>query len=67
VLNEDDLATSVLVKFTKDELCCLPLRMSYRLYGTVDGDRILLSEGSLYATPCRGEGCDKELWKEVNW
>lgn len=69
VLNDEDpqLATSVLVKFTKEELCCLPLRMSYRMYGVVDGARTLLSEGTLYATPCKGADCDRELWKEVYW
>lgn len=52
--NELGEAIGVLVTFTSSEICCLPLRMAYRLYGYVDdyNTRILLANGNLYVTPC---------------
>ena len=69
-LNDDDLVEGVLVEFTPEETCCLPLRMAYRLYGfdAVSGDRFLLSNGSLYVSPCTCDGCGtNEVWTEVQW
>lgn len=77
-LNDDDLAVGLLVNFKKTETCCLPLRMSYRLYGYLDSDnRILLSNGNLYVTPCSCSSgvpdagtvvdCGGNFWTDVDW
>lgn len=72
--NEDELVTNIEVTFTKEELCCKPLRMSYRLYGTIAAtedepeERLLLSNGVLYLTPCQCcGGCSNVTWTEVDW
>lgn len=69
-LNDDDLVTSILVEFNKDETCCLPLRLAYRLYGNIadTDERRLLSNGVLYVTPCAWtEDCGQPEWTDVVW
>jgi hypothetical protein len=68
-LDDYDLVTSILVSFDKDETCCLPLRLAYRLYGYTDDDsRVLLSNGNLLVTPCEcPDDIKPVIWKEVQW
>jgi hypothetical protein len=69
-LNIDSLVEGVLVDFLDTETCCLPTRMAYRLYGYITDteDRVLLSNGSLYVSPCTCDDCGSvELWTEVDW
>jgi len=78
-LNDDDLVIGVIVHFVKTETCCLPLRMSYRLYGYIDADsRVLLANGNLYVTPCSCSSgvpepdgtcvdCGGDYWTDVDW
>lgn len=69
-LNVDDLVEGVLVEFLGTETCCQPLRLAYRLYGYVTDseERVLLSNGSLYITPCGCDDCEApQVWVEVDW
>lgn len=71
-------AVGVLVSFAKDETYCLPLRMTYRLYGYYpQGTRIMLSTGTLYVTPTGNAvissssptvvDCGGDYWTDVDW
>lgn len=74
--NEDYLVVGVLLKFSRTDTCCLPLRLAYRLHGyTPTDERILLSNGNLYITPC---ACTDQsdtnnipnggvFWTNVDW
>jgi hypothetical protein len=73
VLHDDDdsgdLTSMIEVTFTKEDLCCKPVRLSYRLYATFTetAERKLISRGVLYITPCSGCDCSDDLWTDVGW
>ncbi len=69
-LDDDDLTTAISVTFFSNETCCLPLRLTYRLYGYVTDthERVLLSNGNLLVTPCEcPEGVTPCTWTECIW
>jgi hypothetical protein len=70
-LNTDDYekVIGVLVHFTKEETCGQPVRLAYRLYGYMpEGDKILLSIGNLFITPCNcSDGTKPEVWTDIYW
>lgn len=61
-LNGDDLTIGVLIDFTPDDTCGLPQIMAYRLYVTVDDERILMSQGNFCITPCCCSDDDDPVW-----
>lgn len=65
----DEEIGSILVQFTEIETCCLPLSMTYKLYGYEDDEtKLLLSTGRIYVTPCTCCGvCSKNYWVDVGW
>jgi hypothetical protein len=73
VLHDTDdsaaLTEAIEVLFTKEDLCCKPLRLSYRLYATFTEteERKLISSGLLYITPCSGCECSDTLWTDAGW
>ncbi len=68
IFDETGDTTSVLVQFTDIETCCVPLSMTYKLYGYVGDEKILLSIGRLYVTPCSCCGkCGDDYWVDVGW
>lgn len=82
-LNELGEAIGVIIFFDRDDLCCSPLKMAYRMYGYLPSesgdenntnDRILLSQGNLYVTFCPCNEVDGTLpneggplWSGLNW
>lgn len=81
-VNELGDAIGVIIAFENDDLCCLPLKMAYRMYGyppSESGDlsdvtRVLLSQGLLYVTYCPCSEVDGTLptgtgplWTGLNW
>lgn len=68
-INPDtDLVESIEVLFDAEELCCKPVRLTYRLYGNLTEEpRVLLATGNLYIIPCSCCGCHDEYWTEVEW
>lgn len=67
-LNEDDEVITVIVDFKEKETCCKPLSMTYKLYGYTESDKILLSTGRMFITPCSCCGvCTAKYWVEVGW
>lgn len=68
-LDEDDLVIGVLINFTREETCCLPLRMSYRLNAyDEDGTKMTLSQGNIYVSPCpMTADCERATWVDVEW
>lgn len=66
VYNIDGLVTNVLVKFTFEDTCCVPMSMAYKLNGYKGETKELLSYGRLYVTPCRC-CCEGRLWIGVEW
>jgi hypothetical protein len=73
--NELGEAIGVLVTFTNSELCCLPMRMAYRMYGYLDDytTRILLSNGNLLVSPCNCSELTEDapsggvVWTGITW
>ena len=65
-VNTDGLTESIVVQFSADDLCGLPGRLAFRLYGYQDDIRILLTGGVMYSGPC---ACceEKTPWVEVTW
>lgn len=67
--NEDtDLVEGIEISFEAEELCCKPVRLTYRLYGNLaEEPRMLLSTGNLFLSPCQCCGCHVDYWTEVGW
>lgn len=70
--DEEPLVIGILVNFTKEETCCLPLRMSYRINGyDPDGMRVNLGQGNLNVSPsgCATDcdDCEPVTWVDVDW
>jgi hypothetical protein len=65
---DTDLVEGIELSFEAEELCCKPVRLTYRLYGNLtDEPRVLLASGNLYLIPCQCCGCHVEYWTEVGW
>ena len=43
----DNKVIGILVRFSKNESCCYPLNMAFRLYGIIDDCKFSLSQGLL--------------------
>lgn len=69
-LNGGGFTTVIAVTFSANDTCCLPLRLTYRLYGYITDthERVLLSNGNLLVTPCEcPEGVAPCTWTDVDW
>ena len=66
-LDDDDLTIGVIVNFTGDDTCGLPVTMVYRLYVYLIDGRILVSNGTLCVTPCCCEDEAPSDWVGVTW
>lgn len=67
-LDDDDLTIGVIVNFTGEDTCGLPMTMAYKLYVYLADGRELVSTGTLCVTNCCCEdGTNPPLWAGINW
>ena len=63
----EDKVTHISVAFTPEDTVCAPLKLAYRLYGYIDGGRILLSQGTLNTAPCTVDVTPVPYWTDLAW